>query len=109
MGNAAREGLKVLCYSQFLNRLSCFYVLLCYLGQEDRWRRAWLPTPVFLPEKSPGQRSLVDYCLWGQKESDTTEHTHMLLLLLDGNNVNLDQDGQTMTDKGELNAEFPFI
>ena len=51
----------------------------------------------------------MDYCLWDQKESDTTEHTRMLLLLLDGNNVNLDQDGQTMTDKGELNAEFPFI
>jgi len=25
------------------------------------WRRAWQPTPVFLPEKSHGQRSLVDY------------------------------------------------
>ena len=29
-----------------------------------------------LPGKSHGQRSLVGYNLWGQKESDTTEHTH---------------------------------
>ena len=25
------------------------------------WRRAWLPTPVFLPEESHGQRSLAGY------------------------------------------------
>jgi len=25
------------------------------------WRRAWLPTPVFLPGESHGQRSLADY------------------------------------------------
>ena len=31
--------------------------------------------PVFLPEKSHGQRSLVDYGPWGCKESDTTEAT----------------------------------
>ena len=33
------------------------------------WRRKWQPTPVFLPEKSHGQRSLTDYSLWGLKES----------------------------------------
>ena len=37
------------------------------------WRRNWQPTPVFLPGKSHGQRSLVDYSPWGHKESDTTE------------------------------------
>ena len=26
------------------------------------WRREWLPTPVFLPGKSHGQRSLAGYC-----------------------------------------------
>ena len=36
-------------------------------------RRKWQPTPVFLPGKSHGQRSLVCYSLWGHKESDTTE------------------------------------
>ena len=37
------------------------------------WRREWLSTPVFLPGKSHGQRSLAGYSPWGQKESDTTE------------------------------------
>ena len=36
------------------------------------WRRAWQPTPVFLPRESPGQRSLVGYNPWGLKESDMT-------------------------------------
>ena len=40
------------------------------------WRRKWQPTPVFLPRKSHGQRSLVGYSPWGHKESDTTEHAH---------------------------------
>ena len=39
------------------------------------WRRAWQPTPVFLPGESHGQRSLVGYSLWGRQESDTTEVT----------------------------------
>ena len=30
------------------------------------WRRKWQPTPVFLPGKSHGQRSLVGYCSWGR-------------------------------------------
>ena len=37
------------------------------------WRRAWQPTPVFLPGESHGQKSLVDYNPWGHKELDTTE------------------------------------
>ena len=36
-------------------------------------RREWQPTPVFWPGASYGQRSLVGYCLWGHKESDTTD------------------------------------
>ena len=43
------------------------------LGGEDPCRREWLPTPVFLSEEFHGQRTLVDYNLWGHKESDTTE------------------------------------
>ena len=31
------------------------------------WRRKWQPTPVFLPGKSHGQRSLAVYSLWGHK------------------------------------------
>ena len=41
------------------------------------WKRKWQPTPVFLPGKSHGQRSLVDYSPWGHKESDTTERLSM--------------------------------
>ena len=37
------------------------------------WRRKWLPTPVFLPEKFHGQRSLVGYSPWSHKESGMTE------------------------------------
>ena len=40
------------------------------------WRRKWQPTPVFLPGKSLGPLSLVDYPPWGHKESDTTERLH---------------------------------
>ena len=41
-------------------------------------RRKWQPTPVLLPEKSRGWRSLVGYSLWGRKESETTERVHSL-------------------------------
>ena len=36
-------------------------------------RRQWQPTPVLLPGKSHGQRSLVGCSPWGREESDTTE------------------------------------
>ena len=39
------------------------------------WRRAWQPTPVFLPGESLGQRSPEGYSPWGHKESDMTEVT----------------------------------
>ena len=44
------------------------------------WRRKWQPTPVFLPGKSLGQRSLAGYNLNGRKESDMAEHTHYIKL-----------------------------
>ena len=37
------------------------------------WRRKRQPTPVFLPGKSHGQRSLVGYRPWGHKNSDRTQ------------------------------------
>ena len=40
------------------------------------WRRRWHPTPVLLPEKSHGRRSLVGCSPWGGEESDTTERLH---------------------------------
>ena len=42
------------------------------------WRRKWLPTPVLLPGKFHGLRSLVGYSPWGP-ESDMTERLHFTL------------------------------
>ena len=36
----------------------------------------WHPTPVLLPGKSHGRRSLVGYSPWGREESDMTEQLH---------------------------------
>ena len=48
--------------------LSCCMILL--------QRRQWHPTPVLLPGKSHGRRSLVGCSPWGRYESDTTERLH---------------------------------
>ena len=45
------------------------------------WRRKWQPTPVLLPGKFHGLRSLEGYSPWGHKELDTTERLHFLLFL----------------------------
>ena len=47
----------------------------CLLYRYPR-RRQWQPTPVLLPGKSHGWRSLVGCSPWGQEESDTTEWLH---------------------------------
>ena len=39
-------------------------------------RRQWHPTPVLLPGKSHGRRSLVGWSPWGHEELDTTERLH---------------------------------
>ena len=41
------------------------------LSIKHRWR--WHPTPVLLPGKSHGRRSLVDCSPWGREELDMTE------------------------------------
>ena len=45
------------------------------LGWEDPLEEKMVPTPVFLPGKSHGQRSPAAYSPWGHRELDTTEHT----------------------------------
>ena len=50
-----------------------------YSTKMVRWRRQWHPTPVLLPGKSHGRRSVVGYSPWGCKESDTTERLHFLV------------------------------
>ena len=53
------------------DNLKSLYLLRKY----DQPRRQWHPTPVLLPRKSHGRRSLVGGRLWGCTESDTTEGT----------------------------------
>ena len=50
-------------------------------------RRKWLPTSVFLPGKSQGQRSLEVYSPWDLKESDITEHAHTHIFCFDFNDL----------------------
>ena len=47
-----------------------------YPKSSGTWRRQWQRTPVLLPGKSHGWRSLVSYSPWGHKESDTAERLH---------------------------------
>ena len=49
------------------------------------WSRKWQLTPVFLPGKFQGQRSLADYSPWGDKESDMTDwlSTHTEIWYID--------------------------
>ena len=58
-----------------------FSLLNLYLGILQilllfSWRRQWHPTPVLLPGKSHGRRSLVGCSPWDREESDTTERLH---------------------------------
>ena len=46
------------------------------------WGNKWQPTPVVLPGKSHGWRSLAGYSPWDCKESDTTEWPHFFLSAL---------------------------
>ena len=54
----------------FLNEISFNYIT------ELDWRRQWQPTPVLLPRKSHGWRSLVVYSPWGLEGSDTAKRLH---------------------------------
>ena len=55
---------------EYLKAVYCHPVYLTYMQ-----RRRWHPTPVLLPGKSHGRRTLVSCRLWGCTESDTTEAT----------------------------------
>ena len=59
------------------------YVCFVCLGNfiPSYWGRKWQPTPVLLPGKSHGRRSLIGYSPWGPKESDTTEQLHFHISL----------------------------
>ena len=56
-----------------------WHIMLKNQEAESQWQkglRRWHPTPVLLPGKSHGRRSLVGCSPWGREESDTTEQLH---------------------------------
>ena len=59
-----------------LSCMSCLYILEINPLSVVSQRRQWYPTPVLLPGKSHGRRSLVGCSPWGREESDTTERLH---------------------------------
>ena len=86
MGQAFPEA-GMVCGSKKSNLRRCWLVFLLELSfilyifsSEFCWRRKWQPTPVLLPGKTYGRRSLVGYSRWGRKESDTTERLHFTSL-----------------------------
>ena len=54
--------------------VSLFLSYNTVVGRE--WRRQWQPTPLLLPGKSHGQRSLVGCNPWGHEQSAMTERFH---------------------------------
>ena len=63
--------------SHALEKTSEIIIILPFMGHPSRGqRRQWHPTPILLPGKSHGRRSLVGCSRWGRYESDTTERLH---------------------------------
>ena len=73
---------KLVVGTMYFKRRECFYSIMPKnkqaLGSNRLGlrRRQWHPTPVFLPGKSHGWRSLVGCSPWGRSESDMTEQLH---------------------------------
>ena len=53
-----------------------YHIRSLHSPRNVRRRRQWHPTPVLLPRKSHGRRSLVGCSPWGRWELDTTERLH---------------------------------
>ena len=71
------------------------------------WRRAWRPTPVFLPGESHGHQSLVGYSPWGRREADTTEALTVPVFLLSGEGSDWHRDAGRQWLPGAP-CEMPF-
>ena len=59
-------------YSMYFNLHENLRSYVVQYPESIDWRRKGKPTPISLPEKSHGQKSLVDCSPWGRKESGTT-------------------------------------
>ena len=72
------------------------------LALMSNWRRKWQLALVFLPGGFHGQRSLVSYGPWGQKEPDTAEwmsnNEHTLSTTLDARNVMSSGNGSMISN-----------
>ena len=71
---------------QLLRRFQCIVNIELIIETIDlsvfrKWRRKWHPTPVLLPGKSHGRRSLVGCSPWCCKESDRTVRLHFTFSL----------------------------
>ena len=53
-----------------------WHLLIYYFLSANPRRRQWQPTPVLLPGKFRGRRSLVGCSPWNHEESDMTERLH---------------------------------
>ena len=83
----AQAGIKIA--RRTISNLRYADILLTESEEELRWRQ-WQPTPVLLPGKSHGWRSLVGCSPWDHKESDMSEwlHFHFSLSCIGGGNGN---------------------
>ena len=60
--------------AKYMRDFSVLCLLTMHMNPQQR--RQWHPTPVSLPGKSHGWRSLLGCSPWGRNESDTTERLH---------------------------------
>ena len=76
----SRSGIKASILRRLLTRCLLFLTFntMDILGPDNSFqrRRQWHPTPVLLPGKSHGRRSLEGCSPWGRWGSDTTDRLH---------------------------------
>ena len=60
-------------YTHYIYIVVYIVITFIYVIGYIYWRRQWHPTPVLVPGKSRGRRSLVGCSPWGREELDTTE------------------------------------